>query len=136
MDWNPISAVVNTVGTLITKYIPSEADRMKFQAELAAETDKHQERMEELATEDRNSARTMQIATKSLIPAFLAIAITSGFFGILAYMLRYSPPPETKDILNIMLGALGTAWIAVVNFYFGSSADSHRKTELMGQKSS
>jgi len=86
---------------------------------------------EKLATEDRSSARNMQIATKSWIPGALAIFVTVGFFGILfALMMGYA---QKSDELMIMLGSLGTAWTGIIGFYFGSSAGSQRKDELLHQ---
>ena len=86
---------------------------------------------EQLAVNDRASARTMQTATKSVIPSLLATGVTFGFFCILyALMSGYA---TKSDELMIMLGSLSTAWISIVTFYFGSSAGSQRKDELLHQ---
>lgn len=85
---------------------------------------------EQLAVEDRKSARDMQSETKSLVPAVLSYGITLGFFGILAsLMLGYAQ--DNNQPLLIMLGSLGTAWISVVAFWFGSTNSSHAKDEML-----
>lgn len=90
--------------------------------------------LEAIAAGDRANARDREVKTKDWTPKALAIGITLGFFGLLAFLLRTEPPAGSRDILNIMLGSLGSAWIGVVTYYFGSSAGSDRKTELMGGK--
>ena len=84
---------------------------------------------EKLAVEDRASARQMQSATHSWIPPFLAVGITVGFFGILYALM--TDKVTKSDELMIMLGSLSTAWTGVIAFYFGSSAGSQRKDELI-----
>jgi hypothetical protein len=84
---------------------------------------------EQLAVNDRASARTMQATTRSHIPSLLAIGVTCGFFGILyALMAGYA---TKSDELMIMLGSLSTAWISIVAFYFGSSSGSQAKDQLL-----
>lgn len=84
-----------------------------------------------LAVEDTKSAREMQTATRSIVPAALAGAVTLGFFGILAtLMLGYA---QKGDEVMIMLGSLGTAWTGIIGFYFGSSASSQAKDKLLYQ---
>jgi len=84
-----------------------------------------------LMAEDKKSARDMQIATKSWIPALLAVFVTIGFFGILLGLM--TEHFKTSDALMLMLGSLATAWTGVMAFYFGSSASSQAKTELLAK---
>jgi len=86
---------------------------------------------EQLAVQDRKSARDMQINTKSWIPPILAIGITIGFFGIMYGMM--AGRVTSSDALMLLLGSLGTAWTGVISFYFGSSASSQNKDQLLHQ---
>ena len=85
---------------------------------------------EQLAVEDRKSARDMQTTTQSIIPPLLSILVTVGFFGILAYLM-VTPADTANTPLMIMLGSLGTAWTGIIAFYFGSSAGSRQKDEML-----
>jgi hypothetical protein len=86
-----------------------------------------------LANDDRDSARKMQISTNSWLPGFLAITVTVGFFSIL--ILLMTGVVHKGDEVMIMLGSLGTAWTGIIAFYFGSSAGSQRKDDLLHQSS-
>lgn len=86
----------------------------------------------ELEFKDVADARAMQVATGSWVPGVLAISVTTGFFGILSWMLVGTPP--ASDALLVMLGSLGTAWTAIVSFYFGSSHGSQQKNTLLANK--
>ena len=86
---------------------------------------------EQLAVQDRKSARDMQTTTKSFIPPLLALIITLGFFGILVGMM--TGKVTSSDALMLLLGSLGTAWTGVISFYFGSSASSQAKDQLIHQ---
>lgn len=86
----------------------------------------------ELEFKDDDSARQMQIATKSNIPAILAIAVTVGFFGILGLMI-FDKSLVPSEPLLVMLGSLGTAWTMIIGFYFGSSHGSQAKDALLAQ---
>jgi hypothetical protein len=87
---------------------------------------------EKLSVEDRSSARDMQTATKSMIPSVLAMLVTLGFFGILVGLM--TEQFKTSDALMMMLGSLGTAWTGIIAFYFGSSAGSQAKDQLLRNK--
>jgi len=91
------------------------------------------EKLAALAVENTKDARGMQVATRSNVPSILAVLITVGFFGILIGMLAGWLTAADNQALLIMLGALGAAWGAVVNYFFGSSAGSSEKTRLLAQ---
>jgi hypothetical protein len=85
----------------------------------------------QLNVEDRKSAREMQATTRSYLPPVLAMFVTAGFFGIL-FGLMYGQIQHAPQI-DIMLGSLGTAWTGIIAFYFGSSASSQNKDDLLHQ---
>ena len=87
---------------------------------------------ETLAVQDRSSARDMQKSTNSSIPPVLSILVTVGFFGILV-ALMLGKVDSNNQALMIMLGSLGTAWTGIIAFYFGSSAGSQAKDQLLHQ---
>ena len=89
--------------------------------------------MEQLASADRDSARHREIEVKDNTPRILAYLITSGFFGILTFMMLATIPSESRDILNIMLGTLGANFSGVCGYYFGSTAGSRVKSELLAK---
>lgn len=95
----------------------------------------HETDLLQTSAADRASARDREKSVRDWTPKVLAYGVTCGFFGLLFWLMRHEVPPSSKDILNVMLGSLGTAWISVVTYYFGSSAGSDRKTEILGGKS-
>lgn len=76
---------------------------------------------------DRADARARQAILHDHAPTVLAMLVTFGFFGMLGVMAFHDLPVGNRDMLNIMLGSLGAAWVAVVSYYFGSSAGSRAK---------
>lgn len=87
--------------------------------------------LEKMGNDDRASAREMQVQTKAKLPAILAIVVTVGFLSLLAGMMFGKLKVSDNQALLLMLGSLSTAWGAIISYYFGSSAGSDRKTELL-----
>lgn len=88
--------------------------------------------IERIHQQDRDSARTREAKTgDTWTPRLLAISITLGFFGILAFMVTHSLPETGRDALLVMLGSLGTAFAGVIAYYFGSSSGSKSKDAAM-----
>ena len=89
--------------------------------------------LERIASEDRQSARDRQIKTGDQMPAYIAFAALSGFFGILTAMIFVDLPSGSEGPLNVMLGALGALVVGIGNYYFGSSAGSSAKNETINR---
>ncbi len=89
--------------------------------------------LEALAAGDRADARKMQVTKPSPIPAVLSLLVTAGYFAILIGMMVGWFKVSDSQALLIMLGSLGTAWGSVMAFWFGTTRDSARKTDLLAQ---
>lgn len=87
--------------------------------------------MAKVDADDRNSARQREINVKDKMPAVLAVFITCGFFGVLAYILVHGIPETQTEVLWFMLGSLSSAWTGVIAYYFGSSSGSKQKTDAI-----
>lgn len=88
-------------------------------------------KIEEIHAADRANARAREMAVKDATPRQLAWLVTIGFFVILLLLTFFEVPASTKDLLMIMAGVLGTQVNGVYNYYFGSSAGSAAKTQIM-----
>ncbi len=58
-----------------------------------------------------------------------------GFILIIFAMLFHLVPEENNTLLNVMVGAYGTATMTVVNFLFGSTKSSADKNEMLFKSS-
>jgi len=128
------------IESIITQAFADPAQRaallqaeQNFQAQMAELGYKDAETMVEDANADRANARAREIAVRDWTPKVLAACVTIGFFGVLMLMGFHKTPDSAHDAWMLMLGALSTAWGGIIQYYFGSSAGSARKTELMAQ---
>jgi len=89
--------------------------------------------LEAIAAADRADARAMNVRAPSIVPALLSVGVTAGYFSILVGMLLGVLRVNDSQALLLMLGSLSTGWGVVMAFWFGTTRDSGRKTELLAQ---
>jgi hypothetical protein len=86
---------------------------------------------EELSYTDTADARDMQKVNKSNFPAVLCSALTIGFFGALYGMMTMTIPEGNKDVVYLMVGSMGTAWVGSVQFWIGTTKGSSDKNNML-----
>lgn len=135
--------LVKNIGEAVDNLTISKEEKEQFKIEAQKMALDHEQKMAEAATrqleielKDMADARNreIQIATsehatkfaKNILP-IMAVSVTIGFFAILLYMMKWEVPKENERTLDIMLGSLGTAWIGIIFYYFGSSQGSAQK---------
>ncbi len=119
----------------INAYLDANPDKiidLKIaETEMKAELAKHGVDLEKVHAADRDSARYRQVSLKDRTPDILVYLITLLYAGGIAALLFIDVKTEAKDMLNIMFGSLTTVWIMAIKYYFGSSASSKRKDNLI-----
>lgn len=108
---------------------------------------KHQERLLEIGVEsDRVYLQDIQDARKreaEVVKAtgkkdinlyVLAWTVVASFFLIVALLLYKAIPVGQDNIVYMLLGTLGTGFITVLSYFFGSSKGSADKTTLLAGK--
>ncbi len=88
-------------------------------------------REQQLVYEDKANARNRQNQLRDQMPGVLSILLTLGFFLILTAMILGHADPKNEAVLQVMLGALSTAWIGSMQFFFGSTQSSRDKNHLI-----
>jgi len=129
---------VDAVKTAISGATPEQMLALKkadqdFSLQMQALGFKQITDLESIAAGDRKDARAMQVAKPSPVPAILSSLVTAGYFGILVGIMRGWLRIDDSQALLLMLGSLTTAWGAVMAFWFGTTRDSARKTEIIAK---
>lgn len=92
------------------------------------------EDLSKLAADDTANARQREIATKDWFPRVLAIGVVIACLSGEGLYFRYGTPSNASpELIGRILGTLDTALTLVLGYYFGSSAGSAAKTELLAQ---
>lgn len=83
-----------------------------------------------IAADDRKSAREMQVALKSNLVPTLAIMVIASFIAVTIGVLMGYAKIESV-MAGTLVGYISAKAELVLSFYFGSSADSEKKDEMI-----
>jgi hypothetical protein len=88
--------------------------------------------LEKVAAGDRDSARKREVDTGDYTNRVLAAGVV-GFWAVLNFLILTQGVNESvaDPLLYRLLGTLDGALLLVLQYYFGSSASSHQKSELI-----
>lgn len=59
--------------------------------------------------------------SKANIRLFIGIMVTLGFFGIIGALVLIAVPQVNADIVKVLVGFIGGAFVTMISFYFGDS---------------
>ena len=93
-------------------------------------------RREELSVDDRKDARLLAREMGLVAQYVLGTVYTVGYFVLLygVFSGSLSIPAESTQVVTILLGVLSAGQTQIFNFFFGSSAGSQQKTQLIKDK--
>ena len=86
-----------------------------------------------LMNDDRADARARHRATRDAMPGILAVLLTLGFFGVIGFIGVGRIAPGNEAVMQVMLGALSTAWIGAMQFFFGTTQSSRDKNKWLSR---
>ena len=132
------SSTVEAIGNTLFGGIDRIIRDFKLPPEQMVEYEKFkataQKELEAIAAADRDSARKREIATQDPTNRRLAYLIIF-VFGAAQYMVfTHTFPPDQAIMVARVLGTIDMALGLVLGYYFGSSAGSAQKTDLLGKK--
>lgn len=143
---NAAATLIEKTGKAVDSLITSKEEAMALNNELAKIANEHEEEMEtlrikeiELELKDIDSARVMQaeaLKQADLFSKRFIYYLTAGLlFAVLLYdflLFFVHYPPENRDMINFISGTLNaTGFVAIINFFYGSSKGSKDAGERM-----
>ena len=106
----------------------AEIEYQKFKDELGL-------REEQLSITDRANARALAIARGQFPQISLSIVYTVGYFSMLfGIMMGLMEIPERSSLFSGIIGVMTAAQTQVLNYWFGSSSGSAKKTDALAAK--
>lgn len=126
------------VSEIIGKFVTDPTKQAELQVELAKLEQDIRVKAMELEASDRASARQREVAVRDWTPAVLAYLTIAMFLGYIAAVTFWPTFHDgmklDKEFINIALGWLGGTASTVIAYYFGSSAGSAKKDDLLTRR--
>lgn len=95
----------------------------------------NEQKLAELAMQDRDSARKREAAVQDWTPRVLAYALVGAFIAVIVGVLGGWGKADSV-LAGTLIGYLSAKAEQVVAYYFGSSSGSDKKTEIMARAAS
>ena len=136
--------VLKVAGSLTgQEWLTKVADGIKTSKEMSEEEKKLAMELLALDVKDRDSARNLSIELNKSgyaswlsknMPALLCIMLTIMVGFSVYWLFKFEVPEKNEAIIYSLMGTLGTAWLASIYYWVGSSDGSNKKTFLMSKK--
>lgn len=126
------AAAADDIGAIVAGLNPADLGQLReAEREFIRDMAQAGVDLERIAAGDRDSARRREVSRSDRTPAVLAAVSVTGFFAVLSAMMLMPIPESAQQPVNILLGALTGLLLQVGNYYFGSSAGSASKNEMI-----
>lgn len=136
LDERTTAAAAAIAGATPDQLIALKKADQDFQVQMKELGFKDTETLASLAVQDRSSARTMEVSTRSIMPPLFGMAIILGSLGaaaaILAGKVAYANTTEAT-MVGTVIGYLFSEAKAVLAFYFGSTHDTEQVNDLLAK---
>ena len=132
MSLDPVTAALDIGGKLIERIWPDPTQRAAAQLELVRLQQSGELQELTLSVQDRESARQREVGVKDYTNRILAFVVTGSFLAMVACtLLGYAHVDGA--LAGTLVGYLSAKAEQVLAYYFGSSAGSAAKTELLAR---
>lgn len=106
----------------------------EFALKMQAMGFEHEEDVLKIAAEDRANAREREIKTgDKLTPRILAAIVVCAWVTVQTVLLFHIVDQSMRELVARVLGTLDAALLLVLGYYFGSSAGSAVKNEILNK---
>lgn len=125
-----VGKVFEGVKELITQFHLSPEDEIKFKIAL----EQHRLEFYKAQVSDVQSARAMQMTTRSVWPGLISTLMLCGFFAGGGYVIYHGLPvtdPDGRIVIMLFVQTLISGVTLVLGYWLGSSSGSQEKSNML-----